>query len=485
MNVSVVWFRDDLRVADNPALLAAAADGGAVALYVLDEESEGIRPLGGAAKWWLHHALLDLRAELNALGIELILCRGLGAHVVPELLTTLGATAIYWNRRYGGPERAVDGVIKEWAQDQGLHAESFQASLLHEPWTVTTGAGNPYQVFTPFWRSVSAHDFRAPLGKPDAGRGLSGDLPPGGSVVGKSLASDPLESWALLPTSPDWAGGLRETWRPTAAAAHERLADFLDGPVNEYSDARDRPDQRGTSGLSPYLRWGQISPFQVWAALAGTRRGGSAAAGGVGEGTSGPKVFATELGWREFCWHQLFHHPDLATVNLRSQFDSFPWRDAESDELAPQQLSAWQHGRTGIPLVDAGQRELWHTGTMHNRVRMVVASFLIKNLGFDWRLGEQWFWDTLVDADAASNPANWQWVAGSGADAAPYFRIFNPVTQAKKFDPLARYVTAWVPEIASPDYPEPVVDLQESRRNALADYASIKTPSTATASTTP
>lgn len=479
MNVSVVWFRDDLRVADNPALLAATADGGAVALYVLDEESEGIRSLGGAAKWWLHHALADLREELNALGIELILRRGPGTYVVPELLTTLGATAIYWNRRYGGPERAVDGAVKEWAQDQGLHAESFQASLLHEPWTVTTGAGNPYQVFTPFWRTVSAHDFRAPLGTPDAGRGLSGGLP-----LSDAPASDPLDSWALLPTSPDWAGGLRETWMPTAAAAQERLADFLDGPVNDYSDARDRPDQRGTSGLSPYLRWGQISPFQVWAALAESRKGGSAATGGVGKATPGAKVFAAELGWREFCWHQLFHHPDLATMNLRSQFDTFPWRTAESDDLAPEQLSAWQGGTTGIPLVDAGQRELWHTGTMHNRVRMVVASFLIKNLGFDWRLGEQWFWDTLVDADAASNPANWQWVAGSGADAAPYFRIFNPVTQAKKFDPMARYVTAWVPEIATPEYPEPVVDLQESRRNALADYASIKTPSIEAESTT-
>ena len=472
MNVSVVWFRDDLRVADNPALLAAAADGGAVALYVLDEVSDGIRPLGGAAKWWLHHALKDLRSELNALGIPLLLRRGPGTKVTQELLTSLGATSIYWNRRYGGPERAVDGALKEWAQETGLHAESFQASLLHEPWTVTTGAGNPYQVFTPFWRTVSAHDFRAPLGKPDAGRGLTGEFSPE-----TSLMTEELESWALLPTSPDWAGGLRDTWRPTAAAAQELLTEFLQGPVVEYSDARDRPDQHGTSRLSPYLRWGQISPFQVWAALAETRSGGTATAGGVGAGSAGPSVFASELGWREFCWHQLFHHPDLATVNLRSQFDAFPWRTAEDDELAPEQLAAWQQGRTGIPLVDAGQRELWHTGTMHNRVRMVAASFLIKNLGFDWRLGEQWFWDTLVDADAASNPANWQWVAGSGADAAPYFRIFNPVTQAKKFDPVGRYVTAWVPELATEQYPEPLVDLQQSRRNALADYASIKTVS--------
>lgn len=454
MNVSITWFRDDLRVADNPALLAAAGDGQAVALYVLDEVSPGIRALGGAAKWWLHHSLVDLRSELDALGIPLILRRGPGVEAVSALATELEAGSIQWNRRYGGPEREVDAALKSWAQEGGLHAESFQASLLHEPWKVTTGAGNPYQVFTPFWRAVSAQDFRAPLDAPAPGHGFDGKLPD----------SDELDGWELLPQTPDWAGGLRESWTPTVAGGHELLNDFLAERVAEYSDARDRPDRKGTSRLSPYLRWGQLSPFQVWAALAETRRELA--------GSCGPAVFAAELGWREFCWHQLFHHPDLATANLRAKFDNFPWRQPGQDNSA--KLVAWQQGQTGIPLVDAGQRELWHSGSMHNRVRMVAASFLVKNLGFDWRVGEQWFWDTLVDADAASNPANWQWVAGSGADAAPYFRIFNPVTQAKKFDAEGKYVSRWVPEAGNPEYPEPIVDLQTSRRGALEAYSSIK-----------
>ena len=465
MTVSLVWFRDDLRVADNPALLAAAADGGAVALYVLDEESAGIRPLGGAAKWWLHHALVDLGVELARLGIPLLLRRGPGAGVVPAVAAELAVRSLYWNRRYGGPERAVDTAVKEWAGGAGVHAETFQASLLHEPWTVRTGAGNPYQVFTPFWRALGAQDFRAPLGTPDAGRGFGGPLPD----------SDRLAPWGLLPNAPDWAGGLAETWQVSAAAGQKALAEFLERRVRDYSEARDRPDQPGTSRLSPYLRWGQLSPFQVWAALAGPRSGGSL----------GPAVFASELGWREFCWHQLFHHPDLATVNLRRHFDDFPWQTPDfpqtpeaTDPAGPgsavDHLRAWQQGATGIPLVDAGQRELWRTGFMHNRVRMVTASFLIKNLGIHWRVGEAWFWDTLVDADAASNPANWQWVAGSGADAAPFFRIFNPVTQAKKFDPAGKYVNRWVPELLTAGYPEPVVDLADSRRAALDALASTK-----------
>ena len=460
MQASIVWFRDDLRVADNPALLAAAAEGSAVALYVLDEESAGIRPLGGAAKWWLHHALADLRAELGKLGIPLLLRRGSAMEVVPAVGVDMGAGSLYWNRRYGGPERSVDAAVKEWAGTHGIHAESFQASLLHEPWTLKTGAGNPYQVFTPFWRALSERDVRAPLGTPDAGRGHAGALPD----------SDKLDAWGLLPENPDWAGGLRESWQPTAVAGWKALELFLDSRVGNYAEGRDRPDQAGTSRISPYLRWGQLSPFQVWNALAERRSDAGPGAG----------VFASELGWREFCWHQLHHHPDLATVNLRRKFDAFPWLGTEDGRVPKERgggsahWRAWCTGATGIPLVDAGQRELWHTGFMHNRVRMVAASFLIKNLGIDWRAGEQWFWDTLVDADAAANPANWQWVAGSGADASPFFRIFNPVTQAKKFDPAACYIVRWVPEVLEPGYPEPIVDLQETRRAALEAYASIK-----------
>lgn len=472
MTTSLVWLRDDLRVRDNPALLAATADSAAVALYVLDEESHGVRPLGGAARWWLHHALEDLRRELDGLGIPLVLRRGPAARIVHEVVEELDAGAVYWNRRYGGPERQVDAEIKETAGEAGRHAESFQASLLHEPWRIRTGQGNPYKVFTPFWKTVSELDFRQPLGAPEPGQRFRRHLP----------ESENLDSWELLPRRPDWAAGLRETWTPGAAAGHELLADFIDGALADYPQGRDRPAIPGTSRLSPYLRWGHLSPFQIWHAVAAHRTAAN------GEAV---RTYLGELGWREFCWHQLYHQPLLAERNLRPEFDAFPWqrpgqRQQNNDGTSPSvgnddggaspaaRIRAWQRGRTGVPLVDAGQRELWATGWMHNRVRMVSASFLIKNLGIDWRVGEQWFWDTLVDADAANNPASWQWVAGSGADAAPFFRIFNPLTQQAKFDPDDRYVSRWVPEYAGPDYPEPIVDVKESRQAALEAYQALR-----------
>lgn len=467
--VSIAWLRDDLRTADNPALLAAVHEGDAAALYVLDEETEGIRPLGSAAKWWLHHALLALKKDLSALGIPLVLLRGPAARSVPGFLRQSGADRIFWNRRYGGPEREVDTAIKQWAAAAGLQAESFQASLLHEPWTVRTGQGAPYRVFTPFWRTVSALDFRAPLDTP-----ARCAAPPSGLPAGEDL-----NDWNLLPRNPDWSAGLSKAWTPGERAGLASLREFLDGPVQDYEDARNHPATPGTSRLSPYLRWGHLSPFQVWHALSRVRGNGP-----------GPDVFGTEIGWREFCWHQLFHNPDLATRNLRPAFDAFPWEWPEDagpqtppilcagraadplQDLDP--LDAWKAGLTGIPLVDAGQRQLWEMGWMHNRVRMVAASFLVKNLGVHWRVGEEWFWETLVDADPASNPANWQWVAGSGADAAPFFRIFNPVTQAKRFDPDGAYIARWVPEALTPSYPEPLVDLGESRQHALDAYGSIR-----------
>ncbi|WP_417503977.1 cryptochrome/photolyase family protein [Microbacterium sp.] len=438
---SLVWFRDDLRLADNPALRAAIDRGEPViALYVLDEESPGIRPLGGAARWWLHHSLASLDERLRERGGALVLRRGAAGHVVREAVADVGAGAVFWNRRYGGAEREIDSSLKSALRAEGLEVASFAASLLHEPWTVTTGSGTHYSVFTPFWRACLALPApRAPLPEP---RTVDGpDHVP---------ASDALDDWDLLPTRPDWAGGLRDTWEPGEPAARRRLTEFLAHDLPSYDRARDEPAAGATSLLSPRLRWGEISPFTVWHEAVGV------------DGAGG---FLSELGWREFAWHTLYHSPDLATRNLRREFDAFPW-----PPLDPTHLEAWQHGETGVPLVDAGMRELWHTGYMHNRVRMVVASFLVKNLLIDWRLGEEWFWDTLVDADEANNPFNWQWVAGSGADAAPYFRVFNPELQAKKFDPQGLYISQWASEAPT----EPIVDLGETRKAALAAYDEVK-----------
>lgn len=438
---SIVWFRDDLRLADNPALRAAIdRDEPIIALFVLDEESDGIRPLGGAARWWLHHSLTSLAERLHEKGATLVLRRGAADGIVRQLATDAGAGAVFWNRRYGGPERAVDAGIKSALREGGVTVASFAGSLLHEPWTVTTGSGTHYSVFTPFWRACRALPApRSPLPEP---REIPG--------VPRPPASDALDDWELLPASPDWAGGLRETWEPGEPAARRRLKEFLEDDLPHYDRTRDEPSAGATSLMSPRLRWGEVSPFTVWHESVGV---------------DGAGRFLSELGWREFAWHTLYHFPDLATKNLRQEFDAFPW-----PPIDPPQLDAWQHGETGIPLVDAGMRELWHTGYMHNRVRMVTASFLIKNLLIDWRLGEEWFWDTLVDADEANNPFNWQWVAGSGADAAPYFRVFNPELQAKKFDPQGVYISRWASNAPS----EPVVDLGETRKAALAAYDQVK-----------
>jgi deoxyribodipyrimidine photo-lyase len=434
---SIVWFRDDLRIADHPAL-SAAIDRGApvVCVFVLDEVSPGIRPLGGAARWWLHGSLEALGADLEGAGARLVLRRGAAAEELPALVRETGADAVFWNRRYG-PERAVDAKLMAALREDGVEVTSFPGSLLYEPASVQTGSGTPYSVYTPYRRALRALPTpRAPL--------------PGHRVVpgsGKRLPSDALADWDLLPTHPDWAGGLRAEWEPGERAARARLRAFVRDGLADYETARDDIGSGVTSRLSPRLRWGELSPYTVWHETAGE---------------PGSEGFLGELAWREFAWHVLFHFPDLATRNWRASFDAFPWRRRH-----PAEVRAWQRGETGVPLVDAGMRELWETGIMHNRVRMVTASFLTKNLLHDWRIGEQWFWDTLVDADAANNPFNWQWVAGSGADAAPYFRVFNPETQAKKFDPHGEYVRRWAPDSADR---EPLVDLGETRRRALAAY---------------
>ncbi len=439
MTTSLVWLRDDLRLADNPALTAALADSDRVAiLYVLDDESPEVRPLGSASRWWLHHSLRSLARDITELGGHLILRRGASRTVVSAVAAEVGATSVHWSRRFGSA-RAIDADLKSALPD----AHSHNGTLLHEPWALQTGGGTPFKVFTPFWKAYRAGEPpRHPFPKPHA-------------IPGVEAPSDSLESWDLLPTIP-WDQEFPHVWTPGEAGAHARLDRFIENGLELYH-RRDEPGIEATSGLSPHLRFGEISPYQVWHAVEA-----ATAANNHANATR----FLSEVGWREFSYHQLFHNTDMHTRNLRPEFDGFPW-----SEPTPTLLGAWKKGTTGISLVDAGMRELWRTGTMHNRVRMVAASFLIKNLGIDWRIGEAWFWDTLVDADEASNPASWQWVAGSGYDAAPYFRVFNPELQAAKFDTDATYRLTWVPEFGTPVYPEPVVSLGDSRARALADYA--------------
>ncbi|WP_423919152.1 cryptochrome/photolyase family protein [Frigoribacterium sp. 2-23] len=447
---SIVWLRDDLRLADNPALRSAVDRGEPViVLYLLDEVSPGFRPLGGASRWWLHHSLLALDTALREKGASLTLRRGDAATEIPRLVDETGAGAVFWNRRYGGGAREVDTGLKASLRDRGLQVESHQANLLFEPWTVQTGQGQPFKVFTPFWRAcLDMPEPRHPVAEPREIHGPS-----------QAPASDDLDGWGLLPTTPDWAGGLRDRWEPGEASAHRTLEHFAREVLEDY-DKRDEPAQAATSHLSPHFSFGEISPFQVWHRM---RRDLSPEAKNQAQG------FLREVVWREFNYTILFSNPELATKNYRPEFDRFPWGDVDEAEV-----EAWRRGRTGIPLVDAGMRELWATGYMHNRVRLVTASFLVKNLLVDWRVGEQWFWDCLVDADEANNPGNWQWTAGSGADAAPYFRVFNPELQADRFDKHRDYIRQWVPEIDDDSYPEPIVDLKASRRHALDAYEAMR-----------
>ncbi len=477
----IVWFRDDLRLADQPALAAAKAHGGPVlCVYVLDEVSAGLRPLGGASRWWLHHSLEQLAASLSKIGARLDLLKGASDQIIPKLAQAVGADHVVWTRRYGAAEIALDSKIKTLLKQQGVTAESFKGQLLFEPWELQTKAGGPFKVFTPFWRAALAlGDGEAPLKAPTKLNGLDWD-----AASGKTQS---LASLKLLPTKPDWAGGLRKSWQVGEAGARARLSDFLEVGLAHYAEERDRADRDSTSRLSPHLRFGEISPKQIlWAA----RHAGMA-------GSIAPRIvdkFVAEIGWREFSYHLLYHFPKLREDNFQPRFDDFPWGKANKKTL-----SLWHKGQTGYPIVDAGMRELWQTGTMHNRVRMIVASFLIKHLMINWREGEDWFWDTLCDADPASNPASWQWVAGSGADAAPYFRIFNPIIQGEKFDPDGLYVRRYVPELGSlaskwihhpwdapedvlktagiklgKSYPAPIIDHGQARDRALAAFASLK-----------
>jgi deoxyribodipyrimidine photo-lyase len=469
----LVWFRDDLRLSDHPALTAAAARGAPViCLYVLGEHGATTagRPIGAASKWWLAQSLRAVAKSLAGHGCALVLRQGNPADVIAEVMRGEGVREVFWNEIDNAADARVAADVAHAVEREGGGWRSYHGDLLVRPAELRNKDGRGLRVFTPFWKRVLARgDVPAPLPVPKLRHS-----PP--------LASDDLAAWALEPTHPDWAGGLRESWTVGEVAAQQRLQDFLADEIASYANERDRPDRDVTSRLSPHLRFGEISPRQVWHAARFAAEERPALGRNI-------EKFLSELGWREFCRHLLHDHADLATRNLQDSFDAFPWRH---DTAA---LRAWQQGRTGYPIVDAGMRQLWRTGVMHNRVRMVVASFLIKHLLIDWRRGEEWFWDTLVDADAGNNPANWQWVAGSGADAAPYFRIFNPVLQGEKFDPDGAYVARWVPELAklSPQlihqpwkatpielagadvrlddtYPSPIVDHAMARTRALDAY---------------
>jgi deoxyribodipyrimidine photo-lyase len=454
MSPIIVWFRQDLRLADNPALRAAAASGAPILpLFVLDDETPGNWRWGGASRWWLHHSLAGLNKSLRR---HLVLRRGDAAKIIKALAKDTKAQGVVWNRCYEPFALERDRRLAEELGKAGVVAETFNAALLHEPWEVKNRSGKPFQVFTPFWKTMRGMDVDRPHAAPRRMRLAKAN-------------SERLESWKLLPRHPDWAKDF--DWTPGEKAAHRALYDFLDD-VKDYAHARDIPARHGTSRLSPHLHWGELSPRQIWHAVRTH-----------GHGT-GHETFLKELGWREFCIQLLFHHPQLPSEPLDKRFETFKWRRSDKD------FHAWTKGRTGIPIVDAGMRQLWQTGWMHNRVRMIVASFLIKHLGIHWRQGERWFWDTLVDADLGNNAANWQWVAGCGADAAPFFRVFNPVLQGKKFDPDGAYVRRYVPElkmvpdkhIHSPweapqppaDYPAPIVDLAAGRERALKSFKALK-----------
>lgn len=474
---TIVWFRQDLRLHDNPALLAAAQRGAVLPVYILDETGEGRWPMGGASRWWLHHALAALDAALRERGSELLLARGESGAVLRDLIRQSGADAVHWNRRYEPSAIARDAAIKEELGAAGVEVKSFAAAVLFEPHTVRNKTGGPFQVFTPFWRHCLTLEVAEPVKSPAGALQRPAKVP-------RLLRLDEL---GLLPAVP-WDAGLRAQWEPGEAGAAKRLRKFLSGAIERYAEERNLPDRDGTSALSPHLHFGEIGPRQIWSAVRALSRDT-----GVFPASRGAQVFLSEVGWREFAYHLLYHFPHTAERPLREEFARFPWRRDAG------QLRAWQRGRTGYPIVDAGMRQLWATGWMHNRVRMIAASFLVKHLRLSWQEGAAWFWDTLVDADLAANTLGWQWTAGCGADAAPYFRIFNPILQGVKFDPSGDYVRRWVPELAqvpaqfihapweaSPlelsaagvvlgrSYPHPIVDHAQARTAALEALQTIR-----------
>ncbi len=479
---TIVWFRQDLRVQDHLALIAAAKTGPIVPIFILDESDPW--HYGAAAKWWLHQSLSALNESLNKLGTRLILRRGKALAVLLDLISETGAKAVFWGRCYEPWVIERDKKIKEALLASDIRAESFNHSLLFEPWQVQNQQGLPFRVYTPFSRACFSHAQQppAPLPAPD-------------HLIDacEKLGSDRLDDWPLKPIKPNWAAAWPLLWQSGSEGAAASLERFLQGAVHGYKEGRNIPGALTTSRLSPYLHHGEISPRQVWHAVRQMQDGFGGAHAASPPAAEDSGHFLKELLWREFSYHLLYHFPDLPVAPFNKAYENFPWaEDADS-------LKRWQRGLTGYPIVDAGMRELWQTGWMHNRVRMIVASFLIKDLLIPWQEGAKWFWDTLLDADLANNSASWQWVAGSGADAAPYFRVFNPTLQGKKFDTDGSYVRRFVPELAKlPDaylhtpweapeavlsiagvtlgttYPSRMIEHDFARDRALAALAQIK-----------
>jgi deoxyribodipyrimidine photo-lyase len=480
----IIWFRQDLRISDNPTLEAARlSKKPVIACFILDDKVAGIWALGGAARWWLHHALKDLANSLSQYNIPLILRKGDSLYHLQDIIKITGANHVVWNRRTESFYRDQDTSIKAALKTQGIDVKSFNARLLIEPMAIKNGSGEPFRVFTPFWKNVmnrfnSDLQVEPPLSAPDQLIHYTGQIP-----------SDSLESLNLLPTAPDWSSGFYQAWHVSEKAAQDRLYDFVQHAIHAYKTERDFPNRPFTSRLSPYLSFGQISPRQCWHVVRAAQASGAIDPAHYNQS----EHFITELGWREFAYHLLYHFPETPLQPLSAKFIEFPWREAPDD------LHAWQKGQTGYPLVDAGMRQLWQTGWMHNRLRMVVGSFLVKHLLLPWQTGAQWFWDTLVDADLASNTLGWQWVGGCGADAAPYFRIFNPILQSKRFDADGGFIRQFVPELkelpslsihtpweVSPlelrqhgvilghSYPEPIVDHEVGRQRALEALSKTK-----------
>jgi deoxyribodipyrimidine photo-lyase len=475
----LVWLRQDLRLADHAALAAAAERGQPIIpAYVLDDDGPGGWKMGGASRWWLHNSLAALAAAIEARGGRLVLKRGPVVSTLLDLVRRTGACAVFWNRHAEPHWRAAEGRLAERLAGENIETAGFDAMTTLFPLGSIVGRDSAsLKVFTPFWRTCLAQPAPpSPLATPAR-------LP----APGAPLESEALDSWSLLPRYPDWAGGLRENWHPGEAAAMMRLQEFLGSRLPRYASTRDRPEPTATSRLSPHLHFGEISPRQVWHATQARTASDPALA-------SHGNAFVRELVWREFCVATLVDHPDLADDPLQSPFREFPWQPDE------RLRACWQKGRTGYPIVDAGMRQLWRIGWLHNRVRMIVASFLIKHLLQPWQDGEAWFWDTLVDADLANNAGNWQWVAGCGRDSAPYFRIFNPVLQAERYDAEGSYVRRWLPELSrlpdrwiqrpweAPagelhragvrlgiDYPNRLVEHSGARARALAAFAKLKT----------